>query len=296
MKSIFFTVVIPTYNRAELVKEAIQCVLCQTFKEFELIIVDDNSTDQTKDVVASFKDDRVEYIVNNRTKGPAGARNTGIYRAKGEWVAFLDSDDVWFPKKLEWLYKKTQETDHNVGLIYTGFTNYEFDKKQEISTVVPEKEGFILNDLLYMNYIGTFSVVAIRTELLNRVDGIDERFYCFEDCDLYVRIASLSKVACIKESLTYVRTTNKDRLEWVSGEWLPAYQLFSNKYKETINKDPRLRHRAASRVFASAVGQGNIIAISKVLPWTLMGLWFDLPNLVRVLRNALSHIRNKLIR
>lgn len=296
MNYTFFSVIIPTYNRPELLKDAIQSVIDQTFSDFELIIVDDHSTDNTKEVVDSFCDERIKYFLNDHAKGPGGARNAGLFRAKGEWVAFLDSDDMWLPKRLELLHEKTREIDNSVGLIYTGLTNYDFDNEQEISSVVPEKEGWIQRELLYKNYIGTFSVVTILTDLLKRVGGIDERFYCFEDCDLYVRIAGLSKVVFIKEPLTYVRTINKDRLSRVSDKWLHGHQLFWEKHREIINKDPQLRHRAASRVFATAVRQGNIVEISKAFPWTLMGLLFDLPNLVRTLRLVLSIIyKNKLL-
>ena len=95
MKDPFFTVIIPTYNRATLVKEAIQSVLDQTFDNFELIIVDDHSTDNTIDVVQSYSDKRIYRILNDHKKGPGGARNAGIHKAKGKWIAFLDSDDFW---------------------------------------------------------------------------------------------------------------------------------------------------------------------------------------------------------
>ena len=126
MTSYFFTVIIPTYNRATLVKEAIQSVLDQTFDNFELIIVDDHSTDNTKDVVQSYSDKRICYVLNDHIKGAAGARNAGLSRSGGKWVAFLDSDDVWLPKKLELVYEKIKEVDTDVGLIYTGFADYDF--------------------------------------------------------------------------------------------------------------------------------------------------------------------------
>ena len=149
MNKPFFTVVIPTYNRAELLKEAIQSVFDQTFENFELIVIDDHSTDKTKDVVSSFHDSRIKYILNDHAKGGAGTRNAGIFRAKGEWIAFLDDDDIWLPKKLELQYKKIQEIDCTVGLIYTGYAVYDFDKKREILVAIPKKDGSIQNDLLY---------------------------------------------------------------------------------------------------------------------------------------------------
>ena len=207
----FFSVVIPTYNRSELLKEAVHSIMDQSFEDFELLIVDDHSTDDTKNVVASFKDSRIKYIVNDRTKGGAGTRNAGIFRAKGHWVAFLDDDDVWLPNKLELQYKKIQEVDSAVGLIYSGSAAYDFTKMRVMSVCLPEKEGWVQKDLLYKNYVGTFSRVTIRADLLKKHGGLDERFEAVQDWELCVRIAGTCKIAFIKEILTYSRFSNKDR-------------------------------------------------------------------------------------
>ncbi len=105
MNKPFFTVVIPTHNRSILLKRAVESVLSQTFEDFELIVIDDHSTDDTASVVKSFTDPRIRYLINQRTKGACGARNTGIFSAKGKWVAFLDDDDVWLPEKLKYQYE-----------------------------------------------------------------------------------------------------------------------------------------------------------------------------------------------
>ena len=105
MNNPFFTVVIPTHNRSLLLKRAVESVLSQTFEDFELIVIDDHSTDDTASVVKSFTDHRMRYLTNQRTKGACGARNTGIFSAKGKWVAFLDDDDVWLPEKLKCQYE-----------------------------------------------------------------------------------------------------------------------------------------------------------------------------------------------
>lgn len=95
------SVVIPTYNRAHLVGRAIQSVLNQTYQDFEIIVVDDGSTDNTEEVVKSFNDPRIRYIRHDQNRGGSAARNTGIKMARGEYIAFQDSDDEWLPEKLE---------------------------------------------------------------------------------------------------------------------------------------------------------------------------------------------------
>lgn len=278
----FFTVIITTYNRADLLKEAINSVIDQTFKDFELIVVDDYSTDNTKDTVYSFKDNRIQYFVNDHMKGVAGNRNSGIFRAKGGWISFLDDDDVWLPRKLESLYEKIKESDNTVGLIYHGYKIYDFEKRQEISQYIPEKEGWIQEDLLYKNYIGTFSVVTFRSDILKNLGGCDERYSYLEDNDLYVRVSGKSKVALIKEALTNYRISNNDRLAFSLDKRLHAYQLFGKKYSKLININPKLRHHTESRIFLFALRQRNWQALFKSLPWTVAGVFFDIHNTLKV--------------
>lgn len=95
------SVIMPSYNTAEFIKESINSVLNQTYQNFEIIIVDDCSTDNTDEVVAEIKDERIKYLKNEKNSGAAVSRNRALREAKGKWIAFLDSDDVWLPEKLE---------------------------------------------------------------------------------------------------------------------------------------------------------------------------------------------------
>jgi len=111
MKNPTVSVIIPTYNRAHLVGRSIQSVINQTYQDFEIIVVDDGSTDNTEDIIKEFqkKDKRIKHIKHNKNKGGSAARNTGIRAARGEYIAFLDSDDEWMPTKLE---KQTSYFNH----------------------------------------------------------------------------------------------------------------------------------------------------------------------------------------
>lgn len=101
VKENLVSVIIPTYNRSDLIKETINSVLNQTHKNFELIMVDDGSTVNTKTVIESFKDNRIKYILQKHHGLLAVARNNGLKVAIGEYIAFLDSDDIWLTNKLE---------------------------------------------------------------------------------------------------------------------------------------------------------------------------------------------------
>ncbi|RJO60865.1 glycosyltransferase family 2 protein [candidate division WS5 bacterium] len=302
MNKPFFSAIIATFNRAEMLREAIQSVLDQTFHDFELIVVDDFSSDNTKDVVDSFRDGRITYIVNDHLKGNSGARNAGIFRAQGEWVAFLDDDDTWLPEKLEKVYEKITSSDDSIGLIYTGFVFYDFDARRQISIHVPEKKGWIQSDLIFSSCIGTPSAVSVRADILKRIEGFDERINHYEDGELYVRIAGLSKIEYVTDVLTLYRTSNKDKvsINIDAKNGLDSFDRFQQKHNKLINKSPRLRHIAASRVFRFAMKDRNIKHILISFPWTIAGLFFDVNNFKNTLKIVFSELirqdifRNKL--
>ena len=160
----FFSVVIPTHTRSALLAQAIQSVLSQTFTDFELIVVDDHSTDETQKQLAHYDDPRLTYLLNDHSRGGAGARNAGIARAQGQWIAFLDDDDVWLPQKLAQQYQKIKSVTAEIGLVYTGYATYDFQRGRILREFRPQKEGWLLNDLLYENYITGF--VALPSALI----------------------------------------------------------------------------------------------------------------------------------
>lgn len=113
------SIIMPSYNTAEYIKESILSVLNQTYTNWELIIVDDCSTDNTDDVVAAFQDERICYLKNKKNSGAAISRNRALHEAKGKWIAFLDSDDLWHPEKLERQIRFMEES----GCSFS-YTNY----------------------------------------------------------------------------------------------------------------------------------------------------------------------------
>lgn len=279
----FFTVIIPTYNRAELLKEAIQSVLNQTYENFELLVIDDHSIDNTKEIVASFEDKRIRYYLNDRGKGGAGTRNAGIFRASGEWIAFLDDDDIWLPNKLDVTDKKIRALNGLIGLVYSGYTLYDFYKKQKVSVIIPDKEGWIQQSLLYANCIGTFSAVAIQKDVLFKVGGLDVEFPAMQDWELYVRISGLTKVACIREELTYVRFSHSDRISNDFKKKLIGSVLFRQKQAKLINTSPRLKHHTAARIIYFSFKSKDWTKVWKALPWTMAGIFVDIHNFLKTL-------------
>ncbi|MCK0470088.1 glycosyltransferase family 2 protein [Halalkalibacter sp. APA_J-10(15)] len=268
----FFSVVIPTYNRESLLKEAIKSVLNQTFQNFEVLVVDDGSTDKTLEIIDDFHDDRIKKLRNNRVKGGGGARNTGIYKATGKWVAFLDDDDVWLEEKLELQYKQIMCLSEKYVIVYTGYEKYDFDNNKVERKILPQKKGDIYYDLLYKNYIGTFSTVAIKREPLLSIGGLDESLEARQDLDLYVRLADKYSVDYINKSLVRYRYSNTDRITLNTKKRLQGNKKFHEKYIEPDNNISfKLKLCSNGRIFAFAVLEKQWrLAIRQLLPAMLL--------------------------
>jgi glycosyltransferase involved in cell wall biosynthesis len=201
------TAIIPTFNRGAIIGRAIRSVLAQTCQDWELIVVDDCSIDDTEQAVKSFSDNRIKYIRHDRNRGQAAARNTGIRCARGEYVAFLDSDDEWIPEKLQKELEVFRGSDPGVGLVYSGMII--LDEHGKVLTVrTPTRSGWVHDELLDLDFIGSCSRVTVEKEILERVAGFDETFQNCEDYELWLRVSKVSKIAClpcclVKRHFTY---------------------------------------------------------------------------------------------
>lgn len=193
------SIVIPTYNRATLLRQALQSVLNQTFSDWEAIIIDTFSQDNTIEVVESFRDPRIR-LVNFWKKGViAASRNVGIKTARGEYIAFLDSDDTWYPDKLEKVmefFKQHPEVDlvcHDVYAVIDG----RITRKIRAGHGIPRKasnnklQGYLL---FRGNHVAT-STVVVRKSKIEAVGGFRENreFISVEDYDLWIRLSAVSK-------------------------------------------------------------------------------------------------------
>ncbi|MGA2073875.1 MAG: glycosyltransferase [Terriglobia bacterium] len=190
------TVIIPTFNRASIVGRAIRSVLCQTFQDWELLVVDDASTDGTEQVVRSFPDRRIRYLRHDQNRRVSAARNTGIRSAQGEYVSFLDDDDEWLPEKLAKEVEAFRNSDPEVGLIYTGKTVYD-EHGRVLQVRMPTQSGWVYDAMLDRHFIGSPSRVTVRKQVLDRVAGFDQTFVNCQDYDLWLRVAKVSKIACV---------------------------------------------------------------------------------------------------
>lgn len=235
------SVIIPTYNRAKLLPRAIKSVLNQTYQDFELIVVDDASTDNTEKVVKEFqeKDGRIRYIQYKKNKGGSAARNSGIKAAKGEYIAFQDSDDEWLPEKLEKQMKVFENVSPEVGVVYTAFWRVDSDKKTIIpSSWVKQKEGNIHKELLRGNFVTTPSIVA-RKECFEKAGMFDEKLPRLQDWELVIRFSKYYNFKYINEPLLYSFFT-ANSISANQNALIKARKLILNKHSKEFYKDKRL--------------------------------------------------------
>ena len=125
------SIIMPSYNTANFIGETIKSVLEQTYKNWELLIVDDCSTDDTDEIVSKYDDERIIYLKNEKNSGAAISRNRALRNAKGKWIAFLDSDDLWYPTKLEKQIKFMEKNGHSFS-----YTNYEEIDENDVANGV----------------------------------------------------------------------------------------------------------------------------------------------------------------
>jgi glycosyltransferase involved in cell wall biosynthesis len=208
------SVIIPAFNAAEYIRQTLHSVLAQTYQFLEVIVVDDASEDGTDAIVEEFvqKDARVQ-LVKQCNAGVGAARNAGIRMARGEYIAPLDADDIWFPEKLEKQVVCMEQNGEETGLVYCWSIFVERDGSFERLEHPREAEGRLRHTLVSGNIVGSASVPLLRTAALTRIGYYLTRAEqrgaqgC-EDWDLYIRIAENFCIRLVPEFLVAYRRTN----------------------------------------------------------------------------------------
>lgn len=245
------SVILPTYNRAGLLPQAIDSVLKQSYPHLELVIVSDGSTDNTESVVSTFTDPRIRFISQQHTGLPAAARNCGIAQAKGRYIAFCDDDDLWLRDKLQ-KQVAFMESCPDIGLCfgyttmfgdtqYRGSTSHSFKRRVAIKT---------FDELFLANTVPCLTVM-VRRQCLEAVGVFDEDpdyRLAAEDYDLWLRIARAYKVVCMPQILGEYRVhrdnISKDRVI-TCMKYLKVIEKFA--LKEAI--DDSLVSKRRSNIF-----------------------------------------------
>jgi glycosyltransferase involved in cell wall biosynthesis len=203
------SVIIPAYNAERTIVETIQSVQQQTFQDFELIVINDGSKDRTLDLLQDIKDERVK-IFSYKNSGLPTARNRGITQFKGEFIAFLDADDLWTPDKLE-LQLAVLKQHPKAGVAYSWTCFMDMDEQGKATSFHPSPpytfEGNVYDKLLVSDFIHSGSNTLIRKQVIDSVGGFDPTLKSCEDWDYWLRLsAHWSFVVVPKHQILYRRT------------------------------------------------------------------------------------------
>jgi len=192
------TVIIPVYEQPDLLRDALDSISEQTIGDYEVVVIDDASTTNFEPVINEY-DNGVRLISHQENQGAAAARNTGIEHAEGEYVAFLDADDTWEPTKLEKQREVFENGDDDLGLVYTGFVQYELDGSEWER--YPEARGDIYLQELERDCVHPTSTVMVRRDVVEEVGGFDTSLPSRQDYDLWLRITEHYTVDYVDEIL-----------------------------------------------------------------------------------------------
>jgi glycosyltransferase involved in cell wall biosynthesis len=191
------TVVLPTRDRAGLVLDAVACALGQEGVSVQVIVVDDGSRDDTAGRVCALGDPRLELIRHERSLGVSRSRNEGAARARGQWLAFLDDDDLWAPG---WLRAALDAGAGGADLVYGGFVVVNA-ARQALEAHLPERPEGVRDALARSNVVGSPSGVVLRRGLLERAGGFDERLQALADWELWRRLLVVGTPAAVPDLL-----------------------------------------------------------------------------------------------
>jgi len=238
MNSPIVSIVLPTFNRMGTLNEAINCVLYQSYKDFELIVSDDGSTDGTDSLVQRIDDSRVHYIRSETHRGANSARNAGIRASKGDFVAFQDSDDKWHLNKLKLQMDALQAAGADGNVCFCGMI-----RNMKSKTVyIPKKKRKIKDGLLDLemellkgNFIGTPTLV-VKKRLLYEIGMFDETLQKLQDWDLVIRLSKHSKFLFINEPLVTADVYNSGIT--ATAPSCTYIEKILCKYERDFNRNP----------------------------------------------------------
>lgn len=245
------SVIMPSWNTGKFIAESIQSVIDQTYENWELIIVDDCSTDNTDEVVAKFRDKRIRYFKNEKNSGAALSRNRALREARGEWIAFLDSDDLWNPDKLE--HQINFMNEHGYTLSYTEYEKIDEESKPlRIYVSGPEKVN--KHKMYNYDYIGQltmmysakeFGLIQIKDIKKNNDYAIRLQLYKKSDTCAYLLKENLAKYRARKVSISHDKFSRKfkshydlfhmcDEKSVIIAAWYTCWNMFYGVMKKSI--------------------------------------------------------------
>lgn len=246
------SVVMPAWNRVGAIRMAVESVLRQTFTDFELLVVDDGSTDGTMDSLTGITDPRLRCLANPHNMGPSAARNTGIRAARGDWVAFQDSDDEWLPRKLEMQMARLAKAGPEVVACYTGMgivglaqpelAQSDRNRRATLRYIPdlkePKVEGALREALLARSFISTQMLMARRSALLD-IGGFDAALPALVDWDCVIRLSEHGTFAFVDAPLV-LQYFSENSITHSNAKRMQARTLILQKHQVALSAYPQV--------------------------------------------------------
>ncbi|MFV0438926.1 MAG: glycosyltransferase family 2 protein [Desulfopila sp.] len=251
------SVILPTFNRESTIRRAIYSVLKQTYSNFELLIIDDGSSDNTEHIVASLDDNRIKYIRHKTNRGAAAARNTGIQLSTGKFIAFQDSDDEWMCDKLEKQMAVMKTAKEDTGVIYSSYIK--IHEKQVLLLPKPNQRSAsknIFEKLLRGNFIGLPSVL-IKKECFLNAGTFDETLLRLQDWELFIRLSQNYTFLYIDEPLFISFYSNRS-ISSNNELFPPSFAKILSKHSNIFEKYPKILSKCYLTIGLKYCGIDNL--------------------------------------
>lgn len=247
------SVIIPAYNAEKTILETIESIRVQTFQEFEIIVIDDGSKDKTLETVKSIPDSRIK-IFSYPNGGVSVARNRGIEHSTGDFLSFIDNDDLWTPEKLE-AQLAVLLNDSDVDAVYSWTVNM-FDDGQSISfgkASEPTVQGNIYPDLLVSSFIGSGSNILIRRKVADTIGGFNPDLNC-SDWDFYLRVSAEFRFAVVPKPQILYRRTSSSMSSNVKSMEQDGLKVIERAYSNAPSEFQYLRPRSLAFLYRYCAG------------------------------------------
>lgn len=249
------SIIIPAYNAMKYLPETLNSVWQQTFTDFEVIIINDGSNDNLEQWVSEIKDSRLR-LISQPNQGLSGARNTGILAAKGEYIAFLDADDLWANTKLE-KQVKCLEQNQLTGLVYCWTKLMDAQGNLTGRILKSSVKDNVIESILQRNIIGCPSSVLAKTKCLEEVGFFDTNIQYVEDWEMWIRMASHYQFSVVNEPLVYYRQH--------PNNWSKNWRLMKEGYQVVIEKAYSLVPNKYQYLKNRSYGNANLVLAWKAI-------------------------------
>ncbi|VXD23286.1 glycosyltransferase [Planktothrix paucivesiculata] len=241
------SVIIPVYNGEKTIKETILSVLNQTFKDWELIIINDGSTDSTMEIIAQIQNSRIR-VFNCENAGLAKSRNRGIDHAQGEFISFLDSDDLWTTDKLETQFQALKK--HPEAAVAYSWTDYIDQSNQFLhSGRHITKHGNVYSELLVCNFLENGSNALIRKQVFAHVGQFDTSLTAGEDWDMWFRLAAVYPFVGVPAVQVLYRVSATSMSAKIKNQEKECLKVLKNAFQKVPELSPSLKKKSLANLY-----------------------------------------------